>query len=97
MKKAQGLSMTYIILAAIGLIAFVVIIAIFSGNSMEASSTVNANKKCLCSDYVDGTTYISFKCASTQPSGDKWSEKTASAAGCEKFFDCPQKCYIQGK
>ncbi|MCF7861149.1 hypothetical protein K9M79_02800 [Candidatus Woesearchaeota archaeon] len=40
-KKGQGLSMTYIILAAIGLIVFVVILAIFSGGIFDMDTKMD--------------------------------------------------------
>jgi hypothetical protein len=96
MRKAQGLSLTYIILAAIGLILFVVIIAIFSENSMQASSTLKENTKCLCSDYVDGSTILASKCSKDTYGqiGETWQLKTE----CEKYFDCgTDNCYVREK
>ncbi len=52
MRKAQGLSMSFIILAAIGLIVFVVVLAIFSGNIFDLDQGLGKceNNKGSCID-----------------------------------------------
>jgi hypothetical protein len=99
MKKAQGLSLTYIILAAIGLILFVVIIAVFVNNSMQASDQISDRADCLCSDQtgkeskLSGSIISKARCLSADPEDGSYIYKNPE---CEDFIDCSnnQECYI---
>ena len=71
MKKAQGISMTTIIVAAICLIVLVVIIIIFTGNINTWGSDVKScqargGNKCSTTECTDKQTEIPNICPSNQ-------------------------------
>lgn len=59
-KKAQGLPLTTIIIAAIGMIVLVVMVAIFTGRiggfgkDVETAQTVSCSDACVASGYTSG-------------------------------------------
>lgn len=89
--------MTYIILAAIGLIVFVVIVAIFANNSMQTADGIDDQTKCLCSDLVgktadSGGTISQARCLATDPNDGSYVYPE-----CDDYIDCSdtQKCYVK--
>ena len=88
-KKAQGISLNVIIIAAIGLVVLVLLVAIFTGRinvfgkGVDATSEVGVQNVCLRADRV---------CLESQPDG--YVEAEVPAAG---WIDCtdPKLCYEQ--
>ena len=94
-KKAQGMSVNVIIIAALALVVLIVLFAIFTGRISLFSGGVRGAEQntytCVCNNPVDLKDQI---CAQSQPSG--YNIKNPSSAQCNSgWVDClpPLNCY----
>lgn len=74
MKKAQGLSLNVIIIAAIALIVLVVLVAIFTGRMGEWTAGIKRAETRFCDEVPPGKTGISMH-----------GTPTSSSAGCQDY------------
>jgi len=75
-KKGQGLPLTTIIIAAVGLIVLVVLVAIFTGRiggfgkGVETAGTLQCNDACIASGFSQGATQPTALADGAQCSGN---------------------------
>ncbi len=89
-NKAQGLSMNFIILAAIGLIVFIVILVMFGTGANEANEGITDRTSCLC-------TNEGGKCFDTSTEASAAGFATTPIATCTSYYDClgDSNCYMK--
>lgn len=91
MKKAQGLSLNVIIIAALSIVVLVVLVAILTGRislfSQGIADSDTTSKQAICMSQSTN------RCSATSPVNGDVQYKERSLAGIKKWIDCPSKCW----